>query len=105
MDIFFLVYVVCLMVTFIGSVVYHRSQINFLREVGELIDEKATVKMVTKINTNHREVMLLSLIPIVNTITAIVMLLGAIKELLDGVDEVIIKIVDIWRRFKIWVRR
>ena len=104
MEYLLFIYLTCLFVTFFGSTIYHRGQKEFTDRIGKQIDDKSTMKMISKINANHREVMFLSLIPIVNTITAIVMLLGAIKELLDGIDDVILKLVDLWRRFKVWIK-
>jgi len=100
-----LFYLACLFITAFGSTIYHRSQRNFTERVGKEIDQQTAARMIAKINSYHREVLTLSVIPIVNTITAIVMLLGAIRELLNGIDELIIQVVDLWRKVKAWTKR
>ncbi len=105
MEYLLLIYFLSLFIATFSATVYHRGQLKFTKRIGEKINEKTTARMIAKVHSYHKEVMVLSVIPIINTITAIVMLLGALRELLDGVDDLIIKMVDMWRRFKAFVKR
>lgn len=98
----YLFYLVPAFATFFGSFFYRRAELDKIsvdKVVGRL-----TVKESKRISANiehrHKEVYIMSFVPVLNIVTAILSILYVIRELLDGVSDLIESGFRLWEKIR-----
>ena len=98
----YLFYLIPIFATIFGSIIYRRVELDKIainKTAGNLKVSEA--KRISALMENrHREMYIMSVVPVLNIITAVLSVLYVVRELLDGITDLIESGFRLWEKLR-----